>query len=114
MNITTKKGFISSLADAVLALPVFNASTAGVDIYPFATYVNETDIRFSAFQRFADLVKEKTEGRVDIQLFSSAIPETQLCIVPGCAHCTHLENSEVFTRILPNFIDDLMLPGEGK
>ncbi len=37
-----------------------------------STYVNETDIRFKGFQKFAELAEEKTQGRVKVQIFPSA------------------------------------------
>ena len=36
-----------------------------------------------------------------------AIPGAQLCVVPGCAHNVYLEQSDLFNRILSDF---LMLP----
>lgn len=37
-----------------------------------STYVNEIDIRYKGFQKFAEIVDEKTQGRVKIQIFPSA------------------------------------------
>jgi len=37
-----------------------------------STYVNETDIRYAGFQKFAELAEEKTSGRVKVQIFPSA------------------------------------------
>ncbi len=37
-----------------------------------STYVNETDIRFKGFQKFAEIVDQKTQGRVKVQIFPSA------------------------------------------
>lgn len=37
-----------------------------------STYVNEIDIRYKGFQKFAEIVNEKTQGRVKIQIFPSA------------------------------------------
>lgn len=36
-----------------------------------STYVNEADIRYQGFQHFADLIKEKTNGSVVIEIFPS-------------------------------------------
>jgi TRAP-type transport system periplasmic protein len=38
----------------------------------FGTYVNESDIRYSGFKKFAELVAEKTDGRIKVELFPSA------------------------------------------
>jgi TRAP-type C4-dicarboxylate transport system substrate-binding protein len=37
-----------------------------------STYVNETDIRYQGFQKFAELAEAKTQGRVKVQIFPSA------------------------------------------
>ena len=37
-----------------------------------STYVNETDIRYKGFQKFAEIVDQKTAGRVKVQIFPSA------------------------------------------
>ena len=37
-----------------------------------STYVNETDIRFEGFKKFAELAEQKTSGRVKVQIFPSA------------------------------------------
>lgn len=37
-----------------------------------STYVNEVDIRYQGFQKFAELVNSKTAGRVKVQVFPSA------------------------------------------
>lgn len=37
-----------------------------------STYVNETDIRFDGFKKFAELAEQKTDGRVKVQIFPSA------------------------------------------
>ena len=37
-----------------------------------STYVNEIDVRHEGFQYFADLVAERTDGEVEIQIFPSS------------------------------------------
>lgn len=37
-----------------------------------STYVNEVDIRHEGFKKFAELVEQKTEGRVKVEVFPSA------------------------------------------
>ena len=51
-----------------LAAPAFGAETT----IRLSTYVNEADIRHEGFQKFAELVAEKTEGRVEVEVFPSA------------------------------------------
>ena len=48
------------------------ASTAHAETIRLSTYVNETDIRYQGFVKFAELVAEKTEGRVTVQIFPSS------------------------------------------
>jgi TRAP-type C4-dicarboxylate transport system substrate-binding protein len=37
-----------------------------------STYVNETDVRFDGFKKFAELAEQKTDGRVKVQIFPSS------------------------------------------
>ncbi len=37
-----------------------------------STYVNESDIRFDGFKKFAELAEQKTEGRVKVQIYPSS------------------------------------------
>lgn len=37
-----------------------------------STYVNEIDVRYKGFQKFAELVNVKTEGRVKVEIFPSS------------------------------------------
>lgn len=53
------------------ALAVLFCTTAAAENYRFSTYINEADIRYSAFQHFAGLAKERTGGRVTLQIFGS-------------------------------------------
>jgi TRAP-type C4-dicarboxylate transport system substrate-binding protein len=48
------------------------ASMAGAETIRLSTYVNETDIRFQGFQKFAELVSEKTDGRITVEIFPSS------------------------------------------
>ncbi|MCL1628991.1 MULTISPECIES: TRAP transporter substrate-binding protein DctP [Roseinatronobacter] len=55
-----------SLGGAVLA------STAQAETIRLSTYVNETDIRYQGFAKFAELVAEKTDGRLTVDIFPSS------------------------------------------
>ncbi len=62
------------LAIAVSALgigAVGHAASAATTIR-LSTYVNEIDIRYKGFQKFAELVAAKTKGRVKVEIFPSA------------------------------------------
>jgi TRAP-type C4-dicarboxylate transport system substrate-binding protein len=56
----------ASLAGALLA------GAAQSETIRLSTYVNETDIRYQGFVKFAELVAEKTEGRVTVEIFPSS------------------------------------------
>jgi len=56
---------------ATAALGIAPAAMAAETIR-LSTYVNESDIRYEGFKHFADLVKQKTDGRVKVEVFPSA------------------------------------------
>ncbi len=56
---------------ALIALAVGTNASAATTIR-LSTYVNEIDIRYKGFQKFAELVEAKTNGRVKVQIFPSA------------------------------------------
>lgn len=58
---------IAAAAVGALALPAAAQTTVRL-----STYVNESDIRYDGFQHFADLVAEKTNGSVEVQIFPSS------------------------------------------
>lgn len=61
---------IATAAALTIAASVVPASAETV--IRLSTYVNEADIRYQGFQKFAELVAEKTEGRVKVEIFASA------------------------------------------
>ena len=65
---------VSRIALAVLgaltiAAPSVMAATTTLRL---STYVNEIDVRYQGFKKFADLVAAKTEGRVKVEVFPSS------------------------------------------
>ena len=62
------------LAVAAVALTATTAAdtAAAETTIRLSTYVNEIDIRYKGFQKFAELVEAKTSGRVKVQIFPSA------------------------------------------
>ncbi|UWQ75823.1 C4-dicarboxylate ABC transporter substrate-binding protein [Leisingera sp. M658] len=68
--------FINKIKTSASAVAIALATCAGAanaeQLVRLSTYVNEVDIRYEGFQHFADLVSEKTEGRVKIEIFPSA------------------------------------------
>jgi TRAP-type transport system periplasmic protein len=57
---------------AAVAAAVVSAAAAQAETIRLSTYVNETDIRYQGFVKFAELVAEKTEGRVTVEIFPSS------------------------------------------
>ncbi len=68
---STLKGVVTAAALAASLMSV--ATTASAEtVIRLSTYVNELDIRYEGFKHFADLVKQKTDGRVKVEIFPSA------------------------------------------
>jgi TRAP-type C4-dicarboxylate transport system substrate-binding protein len=57
---------------AAVVAAVVSAAAAHAETIRLSTYVNETDIRHQGFVKFAELVAEKTEGRVSVEIFASS------------------------------------------
>ncbi|HSG04715.1 MAG TPA: TRAP transporter substrate-binding protein DctP [Marinobacterium sp.] len=59
-----------------LAVAVSLAVTAGAvqakETIRLSTYVNESDIRYDGFKKFAELAAEKSNGELDVQIFPSS------------------------------------------
>ena len=63
------------LASATVATAVLLAGAPGAlaaEKIRLSTYVNEVDVRYEGFKHFADLVKQKTNGRIEVEVFPSA------------------------------------------
>ncbi|EPX79383.1 TRAP transporter substrate-binding protein DctP [Litoreibacter arenae] len=54
-----------------MALAITGAAHAETKIR-LSTYVNESDVRYQGFQHFAELVAEKTDGSVTVDIFPSS------------------------------------------
>lgn len=61
----------SCIALAVLALSA-SAAMAQSTTLRLSTYVNEVDVRFNGFKKFAELAAAKTQGRVKVEIFPSS------------------------------------------
>jgi TRAP-type C4-dicarboxylate transport system substrate-binding protein len=57
---------------AAVVAAVVSAAASQAETIRLSTYVNETDIRYQGFVKFAELVAEKTEGRVTVEIFPSS------------------------------------------
>ena len=62
----------ASLAAAVATVAIAGSAVSAETTIRLSTYVNEADIRYEGFQKFAELVAEKTDGRVEVEVFPSA------------------------------------------
>lgn len=67
-----KHSFLQQSAALLAAVAICIAPAAGAETIRLSTYVNEVDIRYEGFKKFAELAAAKTDGRVDIQIFPSA------------------------------------------
>ena len=66
---------LSSIALTVigaLSLATPQLAAASTTTLRLSTYVNEVDVRYQGFKKFADLVAAKTEGRVKVEIFPSS------------------------------------------
>lgn len=62
-------------ANKFLALALAGVAAAGAaqaETIRLSTYVNETDVRYQGFVKFAELVAAKTEGRLEVEIFPSS------------------------------------------
>lgn len=66
-NPSLRLGALSLAACATVATPALAQTTLRL-----STYVNEVDIRYQGFTKFAELVNTKTAGRVKVQVFPSS------------------------------------------
>ncbi len=72
MMTTTKMMALAGAVAALVAGPFGSPPAGAAEVtLRFATYVNQVDVRYKGFKNFADLVQEKTGGRVAIQIFDS-------------------------------------------
>lgn len=60
---------LAALGTLTLAAPQVLAATTTLRL---STYVNEVDVRYNGFKKFAELVAAKTSGRVKVEIFPSS------------------------------------------
>lgn len=65
------KGFYTFVGVSA-ALSLIMGSVQAKEIIRVSTYVNESDIRYEGFKKFAELAIEKSNGDLDIQIFPSS------------------------------------------
>lgn len=70
MKLTKKLNMAASAA--VIAMSASASAVSAEELIRLSTYVNKADIRYEGFQHLADLIKNKTEGRVRMEIFPSA------------------------------------------
>lgn len=71
MENTTSRALLRASFFAGLALVLATTAQAQTKLR-LSTYVNEVDIRFDGFKKFAELVNTKTNGRVKVEVFGSS------------------------------------------
>jgi TRAP-type C4-dicarboxylate transport system substrate-binding protein len=62
---------LTALACAAVAV-LASTAHAQTTTLRLSTYVNEVDVRFDGFKKFAELVNAKTNGRVKVEVFGSS------------------------------------------
>jgi TRAP-type C4-dicarboxylate transport system substrate-binding protein len=68
--LNTQKFAVCAFALTVLfAVPSLSEAQTTLRL---STYVNETDIRYQGFKKFAEIAEQKTQGRVKVQIYPSA------------------------------------------
>ncbi len=73
MKTTTSSTYLRATALACVALLAANPAHAQkATTLRLSTYVNEVDIRYEGFKKFAELVNTKTSGRVKVEVFGSS------------------------------------------
>jgi len=72
MKKTSPRTMLRATALACVALAAAAAAQAQTTTLRLSTYVNEVDVRFDGFKKFAELVSAKTNGRVKVEVFGSS------------------------------------------
>lgn len=67
----SRSATITGVLSACLALGAASVTQAADVTLRLGTYVNKVDVRYGGFQNFANLVNEKTNGRIEVQVFDS-------------------------------------------
>ena len=70
-RLSNARGLVCALLSLALVSLCGAASAQDKVTLRLATYVNKVDVRYSWLQHFADLVRDRTQGRVNIQIFDS-------------------------------------------
>lgn len=63
---------IAAVMAAVIACAISATPASAQTVLKLSTYVNEADIRYEGFKKFAELAESKTQGRVRVEIFPSA------------------------------------------
>ena len=72
MQKTTSPLLLRATVLACAAMAMTTAAHAQTTTLRLSTYVNEVDIRYEGFKKFAELVSAKTSGRVKVEVFPSS------------------------------------------
>ncbi|MEH6446765.1 MAG: TRAP transporter substrate-binding protein DctP [Oceanospirillaceae bacterium] len=66
------KKFLRNVLASALVLGMAAGAVQAKETIRVSTYVNESDIRYEGFKKFAELASQKSNGELDIQIFPSA------------------------------------------
>ena len=58
--------------------------------------------------------KDKSTKPSDSVVLWEGIPEAEFCVLPNCAHGAHLENPELFNRVVVDFLGGPISTAESK
>jgi TRAP-type transport system periplasmic protein len=72
MKKSTSRPLLRATALACVSMVLATAAQAQTTTLRLSTYVNEVDVRFEGFKKFAELVNTKTNGRVKVEVFGSS------------------------------------------
>lgn len=67
-----KNKFLHTVLASALVFGMTAGSIQAKEVIRLSTYVNESDIRYDGFKKFAELAKEKSKGDLDVQIFPSS------------------------------------------
>ncbi|MFQ0976428.1 TRAP transporter substrate-binding protein DctP [Vibrio campbellii] len=57
---------------SMLLISMFSLEAMSKEVIRLSTYVNESDIRFEGFKKFAELAEEKSQGNLKVRIYPSS------------------------------------------
>ncbi|WP_170433360.1 alpha/beta fold hydrolase [Ruegeria arenilitoris] len=72
-------------------------------MYSWSGEQNLSQIRQETLVLWGD--RDRTYPWSQTELLWQEIPKTSLAVVPGCAHAVHAEKTELFRRLVSDFLE---------